>query len=822
MARSSSNPMQEHHRKTRSKEMQKNKQRRTKERDDVVLKTKTIPDVREEIQTAEREMKRHAGSQQQRGSSERKVARLQKELKILQEAAATKAKAEAADPESAMEQQQQQNEQRPLTELDDPRKSVYYDKIMNPYGAPPPGKPRLYHRRWGGLTSNPHEAVVPGEEVPPPPPLPPPLSTTHQSNNNNRFGQELTSNNSQLRYHHSGGHHQNNQRTNYHQQQGQSQSSCYPSRRQQQHLNIPPPNQQKNNESTDDETTIIKKGNEKSSLESKDDDSLLLPPTRETKNSDNSQKDGNKINVKINCNTNTNKSNKIAAAATKTTKSETETETSLNVPSLPTPSKAVQRATRVRNKRYGNNRNNSKNGIAADIWASTEEVEYERKTNLVDLEADDFGTSKAKSKKKKKKKLPLEFYYRDTSDLPQGPFTKSQVNDWSEAGYFPPTTMARTNRMKEDKWMLMSDLPALQDNNNTTTTTSRETKTNDNVQDRIAFLKRDQQRDDEVVDNKNNDDDDEGIDILMQDRIAALKADLASSNPKQQHTDDDDKGVDSNGRPEPENESTQNRVASLTEDTKVVDKHNTITNSEGQPSDKVQDRIAALRGDKKFIDKPETTVNSEREQPPPPPPPLPSSVHPVNNDADNVGPAYPVDTDNGTVAYPVDNNVGVAMYPAYPVDDEDSAASYLVSDYPVDGDVDDEDAVTPYPTGESYPGAEDLSYPVTDSYPIENCNNVVSAHEDKSHDISSVYPLPEDDIVTEPKKVVKVNKELVTFIPSNIRNKKRKANVEPDKLEVISFEDTKHKKIKSTTSKRLGGETTDEDYDKFMQEIDEL
>merc|ERR1712238_406055 len=171
-----------------------------------------------------------------------------------------------------------------------------------------------------------------------------------------------------------------------------------------------------------------------------------------------------------------------------------------------TPSKAVQRATRVRNKRYGNNRNNSKNEIAADIWASTEEVEYERKTNLVDLEADDFGTSKAKSKKtKKKKKLPLEFYYRDTSDLPQGPFSKSQVNDWSEAGYFPTSTMARTNRMKEDKWMLMLDLPALQDNNNTTTTTtttSRETKTNDDVQDRIALLKRDQQRDDEVVDNK--------------------------------------------------------------------------------------------------------------------------------------------------------------------------------------------------------------------------------------------------------------------------------------------------------------------------------
>merc|ERR1712183_58951 len=110
------------------------------------------------------------------------------------------------------QQQQQKRQKRPLTKLGDPRKSVYYDERLNPYGAPPPGKPRLYHRRWGGVTLNPHEAVVPGEEhVPPPPPPPPPQPSPYFSDDNNRFGNTPPHNNSQSRHHHSRGHHQNHQ-----------------------------------------------------------------------------------------------------------------------------------------------------------------------------------------------------------------------------------------------------------------------------------------------------------------------------------------------------------------------------------------------------------------------------------------------------------------------------------------------------------------------------------------------------------------------------------------------------------------------------------
>ncbi len=80
-----------------------------------------------------------------------KLQRLQKELRLVKEAAANRPKKAIADA-------------RPLTELDDPRKSVYYDPLMNPFGAPPPGKMRLYHRRGGGTTLNKDEAVVPGLE----------------------------------------------------------------------------------------------------------------------------------------------------------------------------------------------------------------------------------------------------------------------------------------------------------------------------------------------------------------------------------------------------------------------------------------------------------------------------------------------------------------------------------------------------------------------------------------------------------------------------------------------------------------------------------
>eukprot|EP00532_Pseudo-nitzschia_australis_P012255 CAMPEP_0168214290 /NCGR_PEP_ID=MMETSP0140_2-20121125/5268_1 /TAXON_ID=44445 /ORGANISM="Pseudo-nitzschia australis, Strain 10249 10 AB" /LENGTH=85 /DNA_ID=CAMNT_0008141235 /DNA_START=306 /DNA_END=560 /DNA_ORIENTATION=+ len=76
----SSNPMQEHHKKARQKELQKSKDKRIKERDEKAVGTKTVREVREEIARVERDAKRSHG-QQQKSAAEHKLARLRRELK---------------------------------------------------------------------------------------------------------------------------------------------------------------------------------------------------------------------------------------------------------------------------------------------------------------------------------------------------------------------------------------------------------------------------------------------------------------------------------------------------------------------------------------------------------------------------------------------------------------------------------------------------------------------------------------------------------------------------------------------------------------------
>jgi hypothetical protein len=120
--------MQEHHRKQRQKQYQKENQHRSKARIEKVVQSKTATSVNEEIRVLERKKEKNPFLQP---GGELKLQRLRKELKLVQVAAdATNNKITT----SSSQHQQQQF----LTELDDPRKSVYYDERFNPYGAPPP------------------------------------------------------------------------------------------------------------------------------------------------------------------------------------------------------------------------------------------------------------------------------------------------------------------------------------------------------------------------------------------------------------------------------------------------------------------------------------------------------------------------------------------------------------------------------------------------------------------------------------------------------------------------------------------------------------
>ena len=563
------------------------------------------------------------------------------------------------------------------------------------------------------------------------------------------------------------------------------------------------------------------------------------------------------------------------------------------IPSLPKPSEAVQRTMRVA-------RNKNKKASLADIWASTEEVEYERFTNLVDLEADDLGTAKASNKKKKKqkkkkKKPPLEFYYRDNTGNVQGPFSKAQMKGWMDAGYFPPITKARTNRMDPDGWVPMGDLPALKETPKDAAGSSK-TKTDggdNSVQDRIAALKGTGKTDDDdegmdasmqariaamredlmvpdaagnddSVENRiaalrgngNNDDNDDGdtMEASMQARIAAMKADLMSSS------------VPVNSKDDAGNEdSVQDRIAAL---------RNNVDNTDNDDGDVVdpaiQARIAAMRADLAGPGAATGVGQAQEEKPPhvgaetgnsslqdriaalrknaPPPPAVKPSLDESSNHTslrDRIAalrknappppppppPAYPVDNDihysdeTGPSAYLLGDadDAGVAAYPIDDNEDSDGAAAYPTP-YPMDGDDNplgtsddmnnEDDAVAPYPTDEAYPGGEDLAYPVTDSY----------LHEDEGGN-GVMYDQPPYETSVAPKKSVKVDKALISFIPTNLQTKKRKAE-EPKETSLSTATSlgakTHPKKIKASTKTVNAVTANDDNYNKFLEEIDGL
>ena len=177
----------------------------------------------------------------------------------------------------------------------------------------------------------------------------------------------------------------------------------------------------------------------------------------------------------------------------------------------------------------------------------------------------------------------------------------------------------------------------------------------------------------------------------------------------------------------------------------------------------VADRIAAL----KRQDQAQAEDNSGTIEPPQPVDgsyPVDMSV-PYPIDDGDVGPApYPVDDDgdaSGPAAYPVDDidqGDGYGEPAPYAIDDMDDAAD--VAPYPVD-DSDDIPNVA-YPTDSH--GDDD--YPATDEYPAVALYNT-DATEEYGYGVEE-----------EPKKVVKVDKAVVSMRPTNLQTKRPKAVVE--------------------------------------------
>ena len=168
MARSS-NPVDLYRREQRKREVRKNKVSRVRARDAKVAATRTGAEVAEEM--AALEARRTFQNGHLNSADTRALERLSKEGRIVAEAEAARAEAAAAAEEEARREAAEAAEARMATaegvrEANEgryrhARMSVYYDPVMNPYGAPPPGRPEMYHAWGGGTTRDVRRACLP-------------------------------------------------------------------------------------------------------------------------------------------------------------------------------------------------------------------------------------------------------------------------------------------------------------------------------------------------------------------------------------------------------------------------------------------------------------------------------------------------------------------------------------------------------------------------------------------------------------------------------------------------------------------------------------
>ena len=170
------------HKQQHKKQLIKNKGARIAARDERVVQEKTVQDIRDEIRKTEH----HCKNEQHRPHARQsKLDRLKKELKLVA------AKEEADKQQNELSLKQKKESQKFETEhnfipLARPEVSIYYHPLLNPFGAPPPGQPRLYHRHGGGTTiildeaCSLQEQFLPRPLFPPPPPPPRPVLPTDQ------------------------------------------------------------------------------------------------------------------------------------------------------------------------------------------------------------------------------------------------------------------------------------------------------------------------------------------------------------------------------------------------------------------------------------------------------------------------------------------------------------------------------------------------------------------------------------------------------------------------------------------------------------------
>ena len=599
------------HKQQHKKQLIKNREARIAARDERVVQEKTVEDIRAEIRKVEHH---HKNEQQRPHATQSKLDRLKKELKLVI------AKEEADKQQRELTLQQKKDAQKYETKnhyvpLARPEVSIFYHPLMNPFGAPPPGQPHLYHRRGGGTTANLSDACSLDEQFLPPPPPPRPVQPIDQK--------------------------QPPQRHDSHQFTYRQSNSIY-----------------------------SKKGPE-------------VRPARD-------------------------------AQSISTEKASIDP---MQLPNLPAPSAAVARSQR--------------NKLSSDIWASNEEIQYEEQVSSISLEGIASTTS-----------MYTQWYYKDLSDIVQGPFTTDQMRQWNQAGYFPIITRV-SGSSDRGPWNVLKDVKQLKELNSTTTSNVQPINVSLSVQDRIAAL-----RSNHTTGTHNNDNDgsDDDLEASVQMRIAALKA-----APLQDVITDEDDHHEQN-RDMASNDQ-QNGLTITPNASGIIDYNYNLDNSAvGSSSEQSYETEESKRTSVQVNDGTEFKNDTEKDsgfQNRLPPPPA------SENDAIEREKLllYPIDDDH-IVSYPVgdyattiDNVPALTSYDEpyqYEYENEDSVYLPNEADLPVTGDY--EDAVHEY-----------MMY--------DNANNEGT---DLCDDGNSLKHRKETE---QPKKRIKIDDAVVALVPSRIRKR---------------------------------------------------
>ncbi|CEG36340.1 protein early flowering 5 [Plasmopara halstedii] len=135
------NPMEAYRREQKKRELKKHRMERQKHKQVKLISMDTVA-IREQLRNFERQVKANPTDGFARKRKQELEDTLQAVVKKQKEVADEECRKQMGAPfrPQSMAQLTQTNKQK----YQNPERSIYYDPIMNPFGAPPPGKPQIY------------------------------------------------------------------------------------------------------------------------------------------------------------------------------------------------------------------------------------------------------------------------------------------------------------------------------------------------------------------------------------------------------------------------------------------------------------------------------------------------------------------------------------------------------------------------------------------------------------------------------------------------------------------------------------------------------